>query len=135
MRFGHIIHDLRVINPKRGSVGSPCKEWREKHVRYANVSRVNGHVDGRQTKEKHERERKPPERLHNTVDSESLSADYVANVRLRKRKQEKDTEWRRQRREDCDYREAEQLEDTERRRQRREDARKRRVTGTDAEYN
>ena len=33
------------------------------------------------------RERKKPEkRLHNTVDSETLSADYVAHVRLRKRK-------------------------------------------------
>ena len=53
------------------------------------------------------RERKPPERLHNTVDSETLSADYVAHVRLRKRKQEKDTEWRRQRREDSYYHEAE----------------------------
>ena len=107
---------------------------KRKQVCYANISHVNGHVDGRKLR-KSTRERKPPERLHNTVDSESLSADYVANVRLRKRKQEKDTEWRRQRREDCDYREAEQLEDTERRRQRREDARKRRVTGTDAEYN
>ena len=47
MRFEHIIHDSRVINTKRGSIGSPCGEWREKQVRFARVSRFNGHVDGR----------------------------------------------------------------------------------------
>ena len=134
MRFGHIIHDSRVINTSVEVLEVLVKNG-EKNRYVMQIFHVLMVMLMADKLRKSTRERKPPERLHNTVDSESLSSIYVANVRLRKRKQEKDTEWRRQRREDCDYREAEQLEDTERRRQRREDARKRRVTGTDAEYN